>query len=118
MTTKKIKELDILPVEKQKGKYNVLMSFSVPDIARDLGNVSVQLTDQNGVILWGPYLITESPVEVIATFTHTNLTKVILWRYLSNAYGVTSHKFDVYWLPMKTVTFASVPPDAVITVLD
>ena len=107
MTTKKIKELDI-PAGKQSGEYRVVMSFSVPVPERDLNNVSVRLTDQNGNVLWGSYLITTSPTgDIVATFSHTNLTKLILWRYLSNAYGVTSHKFQVYWSPpiiKKTVT--------------
>lgn len=99
MTTKKIKELGV-PADKQVGEYTAIMSFSVPVPTRDLGNVSVRLTDQNGKVLWGPYLITKSPTgDITATFSHTNLTKVILSRYLSNAYGVTSHKFKLYWNP-------------------
>lgn len=118
MATKVIKELDI-PAEKQKGEYIVVMSFSVPDPVRDLNNVYVQLTDQNNNTLWGPYLITESPTgDIIITFTHTNLTKLILLRYLSNAYGITSHKFEIYWLPTKMVTFNSVPLGAVVSVID
>lgn len=90
MTTKKIKELDV-PVDKQSGSYTATMSFSTPSP----GFVYVQLTDQDGNELWRE-LITESPVTLEAGFSHTNLTKLILNRFESNAHAVTSYIFELY----------------------
>jgi len=91
MTTKKIKELDV-PVDNQSGDYTAVMSFSTPSP----GFVYVQLTDQDGNELWRE-LITESPVTLEANFSHTNLEKLILNRYESNAHSVTSYIFELYW---------------------
>lgn len=109
MTTRKIKELDI-PVDRQIGIYTVKMTFSTPSPSL----VFVQLTDQDGKELWKT-VISKSSEEFTAEFSHANLTKLILNRFESNPYSVTSHIFELYWTtPMwKSVSDPYWEPDHV-----